>query len=58
MDKLTDLERIVIRIEGKVDTILKVKNDHENRIRFLEKYAWLLLGGIGLITVLINLFIR
>ena len=33
---------------------LNVLNDHEKRIRFLERYAFILVGAAGLISLLIN----
>jgi hypothetical protein len=37
------------------DTTLK--NDHEGRLRFLERYAWLAIGAIGIAEVLIGWYL-
>ena len=37
------------RMEGKIDATMPVITDHESRIRKLERYKWLQLGGAGVI---------
>lgn len=53
-------ERLVILGENKLEkesftTFLvgdkTTKDDHETRLRFLERYAWLAIGAIGLIEL-------
>jgi len=44
------------RIETKLNTALGSIGDHEKRIRFLERYAFILIGVFGLITVAIEIF--
>lgn len=34
---------------------LSILTDHEKRIRFLERYAFVLLGAAGLISFVINI---
>lgn len=54
----TDVEVIKNRVVDFTKNQHSVNNDVEKRLRFLEKYAWLLVGGVGLISVLINVFVK
>lgn len=56
-------ERLVILGENKLEkevfsTFLigdgKIKSDHESRLRFLERYAWLAIGAIGVLEIIIG----
>lgn len=48
-------------IEAKLDELkddLKTRvDDHESRIRFLEKYVWLAVGAIGIIDTIIGFYL-
>jgi hypothetical protein len=37
-----------------IKTQMNVLSDHEKRIRFLERYAFILVGAAGLISFLVN----
>lgn len=41
---------ILARMEVKLDNSLNSLNDHENRLRVLEKKVWVASGGAGLIS--------
>lgn len=47
------LQRLV-RIETKLDVL----GDHEKRIRFLERYAFILIGIFALITIVLEIYIK
>jgi hypothetical protein len=45
-----DRERLV-RIEVKLDAVIKRGDDHETRIRSVEKRSWWTAGAAGLLAV-------
>lgn len=51
MDQESEILQRLTRIETKLDVL----SDHEKRIRFLERYAFILVGIFGLIAVAIKL---
>lgn len=42
-----EAERLV-RVETKLDILIERKDDHETRIRRVERLAWLVAGAAGL----------
>ena len=54
MDEENEILQRLVRIETKLDVL----NDHEKRIRFLERYAFILIGIFGLIMVVIQTFVK
>lgn len=30
--------------------------DHENRLRFIERYMWIAIGGLGILEIALNYF--
>ena len=66
MEQESEILQRLVRIETKLEGFMQYVNedvtekssDHEKRIRFLERYALLLLGGFGLLMIAIQLFIK
>lgn len=54
MDTENEILQRLTRIETKLDSKIEKLADHEKRIRFLERYAFMLLGVFGLIMVIIQ----
>lgn len=54
---MTDLEAhdTLIRIDGNVQALLKGKDDHETRIRGLERSKWLGFAALGVIGLKLGL---
>lgn len=50
--------RIDVKLTQLVDQVAKVSDDHERRIRDLEKWRWSLPAGIGIIANLIVEWIK
>jgi len=50
MEQENEILQRLTRIETKLDVV----NDHEKRIRFLERYAFILIGIFALVTVIIE----
>lgn len=50
---------LLIRLDEKVDALHKkvdtLTNDHEKRIRSLEKQRWMIIGGATAVSTLANL---
>lgn len=44
------------RLETKMDSVCKKQEDHEKRLRFLERSTWIVLGVILIITVALRFF--
>lgn len=56
--ELNNVIQRLVRIEEKLDQYKEYSDDHENRIRFLEKGLWMGLGIIGLIELITNVLIK
>lgn len=54
MDTENEILQRLTRIETKLDSKIEKLADHEKRIRFLERFAFMLLGIFGLIMVIIQ----
>ncbi len=54
----SDTIQRLTRIEQKVDDYKITLNDHEKRIRFLEKGIWVAVGVIGLLDVFLKFVIK
>ena len=54
MDTENEILQRLTRIETKLDSKIEKLADHEKRIRFLERYAFMLLGVFGLIMIIIQ----
>ena len=54
MEQENEILQRLTRIETKLDSKIEKLADHEKRIRFLERYAFMLLGVFGLIMVIIQ----
>lgn len=52
---------LLIRLDQKVETLIKsvdvLTNDHEARLRSIEKYVWKALGGLTIIDVVIGAYL-
>ncbi len=46
------LERVLIRMEGKLDRAIQLGDDHEGRIRTLESQGAILRGKVGAVSAL------
>lgn len=46
------------RLEGKVDILLKGLPDIEKRVRALENWKWMLLGGASVVAILASFVTR
>ena len=53
-NEVNEILQRLTRIETKLDVI----SDHEKRIRFLERYAFILIGIFGLVITLIEAFVK
>lgn len=52
------LQRLT-RIETRLNNgINKVQDDHEKRIRFLEKGFWVAIGSIALLEIILKFFFK
>lgn len=58
MEQENEILQRLTRIETKLDSKIEKLNDHERRIRFLERYAFILLGVFGLITIIIEVVFK
>ena len=45
------------RIETKLDTVLTGHEDHEKRIRSLERAVWIAAGGAGTVSAIVTNFL-
>ena len=43
------------RLQAEATTL---HNDHENRLRFIERYMWLAIGGLAVIEFGLNFFFK
>lgn len=57
-EKLTIIDQNVKSLNAQIDTINYKFQDHETRVRSLEKGFWKLLGGISLASFLIQVVIK
>ena len=48
----------LIRLETKMDSVCKGQDDHEKRIRFLEKGIWVVIGFILIAEIILRFLIR
>ena len=55
-EEQTSLRILIEKLTGYVDTLSKVVDDHEKRIRYLERVVFLGLGGSGVVLWLLNKF--
>lgn len=55
MEHESEILQRLTRIETKLDSHIGRIDDHEKRIRFLERYAFMLVGVFGLIAIGIKL---
>jgi hypothetical protein len=51
-DELVKLNSSLVKVVEVHEETLK---DHEKRIRFLERYAWVLLGGVVILSEIVKL---
>lgn len=58
MEDENEILQRLTRIETKLDMKIERVNDHEKRIRFLERYAFILIGIFGLVITLIEVFTK
>lgn len=56
-EHLSDRE-ILLGIRHDVKSLITAKDDHETRLRFIERFSAVLSGGIGLSAFLLGLFVR
>jgi hypothetical protein len=54
MEDENEILQRLARIETKLDMKIEKVNDHEKRIRFLERYAFVFLGIFSLIALIIE----
>lgn len=54
MEQESEILQRLTRIETKLDIL----SDHEKRIRFLERYAFILVGIFGLVILIIEKFTK
>jgi len=54
MEQESEILQRLTRIETKLDVL----GDHEKRIRFLERYAFILIGILSLVTIVVETFIK
>jgi len=47
-----ELLQAVARIEVNTNLLLRRADDHEERIRSLERYRWTAAGGVGLLSAI------
>ena len=65
MDEMSELQRALGRLEGKVDAILSnqtlINARVESlfpRVRILESYRWFVLGGAAVVTFVVDLMMK
>jgi hypothetical protein len=58
MEQENEILQRLTRIETKLDMKIEKLNDHEKRIRFLERYAFVLLGIFSLVVMIIETFVK
>lgn len=46
------------RLEGKIDLVLQRADDAERRIRSLERWSWMVLGGAAVISAATTILLR
>lgn len=56
MEQETEIVQRLTRIETKLDTHIVRVDDHEKRLRFLERYAFILVGVFALIILVVKTF--
>lgn len=49
---------LLIRIDTRLDGLIKDSKDHETRIRLLEKRQWMFFGGLLVIQALIQVALK
>lgn len=54
MEQESEILQRLTRIETKLDSHIGRIDDHEKRIRFLERYAFILIGIFFLVTIIIE----
>lgn len=52
----TKMDGLVSSIKEMGDSLAIRVSDHEIRLRFIERYVWLALGALAVITLAINFF--
>jgi uncharacterized membrane protein YfbV (UPF0208 family) len=57
VSKMEDLNEILQRLT-RIETKLDIITDHEKRIRFLERYAFALLGIVSIISIIIQIVLK
>lgn len=57
VSKMEDLNEILQRLT-RIETKLDIIADHEKRIRFLERYAFALLGIVSIISIIIQIVLK
>lgn len=57
MDNYQEILERLARIETKLEK-MNILDGHEKRLRFLERYAYLLIGVFSLIMLIVNKFIK
>ncbi len=55
---ISDIKESLARIETHIPALISAKEDHETRIRFLEKYAYLALGAIVIVQLGVEYILR
>ena len=55
-EEQTSLRILIEKLTGYVDTLSKLVDDHEKRIRYLERIVFLGAGGGGVILWALNYF--
>jgi len=54
-DKLDKVATDVAVIRQRLEDFIKTQNDHETRIRVLEKFRYYVMGAIALATAIISI---
>ena len=52
-ERLADLREGQARMEGKLDVALARLNDHSQRLRIIERFRWIVVGGAMFLGFLI-----
>lgn len=52
----TEVVDRLARIETKLDAALKTKDDHETRLRSVERKQWLYAGGVAAVSAYLSRF--
>lgn len=55
---MKDVIDALARVETKVDDLREDKRDHETRIRSLERWRWVLVGGGVVIIFVVRLVLK